>query len=54
MPLELCCQDMDNRGPVERLPDAGDGEVFRRCQVCGRRHFTVTLDPLTIGIQAPK
>jgi hypothetical protein len=52
MTISECCQDEKNLGDVESLPDAGDGEVFRRCRVCSRRHFTVTIDPLVIGIRA--
>jgi hypothetical protein len=51
MAVEACCQDESNLGAIEVHPDAGEGEVFRRCQVCGRRHFTVYLEPMIIGIR---
>lgn len=48
--MEDCCADETNMGQWDRLPDAGDGEYFRRCKGCGRRHFTVFLDPMVIGV----
>jgi hypothetical protein len=48
-----CCQDARNLGPVQRDPQAGPGETYRRCQVCGCRQFTVTLVPLVYGIRSP-
>lgn len=40
-----CCRFESNMGPEERLEDSPPGEIFRRCRICGRRHFEVTLDP---------
>lgn len=34
--LKLCCTDSRNLGPVQRFDQQ---TVFRRCQVCGCRHF---------------
>lgn len=46
-----CCSNEENLGPEERLPDAGPDEVYRRCKVCKCRHFTVSIDPMVIGIK---
>lgn len=50
----LCCKIDENLGTVETLPDAKEGETFRRCQLCGCRHFTLMLDPTRIGLQLDK
>lgn len=49
--MKECCQDENNLGPYERMPEAVDGEVFRRCKVCGCRHFTFYAEPGIIGIK---
>lgn len=40
-----------NLGESEALPDAPEGETFRRCKVCGRRHFSLVTDPLVIKLR---
>ncbi len=57
--MEPCCADLANREPRE-LP-AEQREQARRssgatpgltvCRVCGRRHFTLTVDPVTLGLR---
>jgi len=37
-----CCQQAENLGPpVQERHDL----VYRRCQICGCRHFELILDP---------
>jgi len=37
-----CCQDTENRGPVERV---SEDLSFTRCLVCEAKHFELELDP---------
>lgn len=43
-----CCRDPRNRGPDEV---GGRRLTFQRCQVCGRRHFTLSIPPARVGMQ---
>jgi len=36
-----CCEDMENRGPVERVSESLS---LTRCTVCGARHFELEVD----------
>ena len=56
--MEPCCADPANR-ETQPVP-AAQREQARRvsgatpglqvCRVCGRRHFTLTIDPVPIGL----
>ena len=48
-----CCTEA-NLGSVEVDPNAGDGETYRQCIVCGRRKFTLTLDPMDLRYEQPQ
>lgn len=48
--LQPCCADESNRTEPEKVDDRSD-LVITKCTVCGRRHFELTVDPLTIGIK---
>lgn len=45
--IRPCCDDEANRELVERLPD----RRVERCRVCGRRHFTLFVDPGQLGLE---
>jgi len=47
---KACCQVEANLGPEERL---GARVTFRRCAVCGCRHFTATLPALRVQVRRP-
>ena len=57
--MEPCCADLTNRAVQPVPPDQRD--AARRvsgatpgltvCRVRGRRHFTLTVDPVTIGLR---
>jgi hypothetical protein len=42
-----CCREEANLGPVVR--ETAD-LLYRRCTVCGRRHFELTVDPGQLGL----
>ena len=46
--LKPCCIDKANLLPPE--PTGVEGEVFRRCKVCGCRHFKMQVDTGELGI----
>lgn len=50
MALEPCCAVEENLSEPERV-DGREDLVVKRCRVCGRRHFELTVDPATIGIK---
>lgn len=45
--VQACCKQDENRKPHH---EAGMGKDVscEKCQVCGRRHFTMTVDPLIL------
>jgi hypothetical protein len=43
-----CCRETANLGPVEQ---DGPGLTYRRCQLCGCRHFELTADPGRFGLR---
>jgi len=57
--MEPCCADPAHR-EIQAVP-AAQREAARRvtgatpgvtvCRVCGRRHFTLTLDPVRLGLR---
>lgn len=59
MPLQTCCTDPANRVPQEipveqreqarRTSNATPGLTI--CRVCGRRHFTLQIDPIPFGVR---
>lgn len=44
-----CCRNLANLGP----PESHEGRPlsFRRCQVCGCRHFEFAVDPGHLGLR---
>jgi hypothetical protein len=44
-----CCRDPRNLGSVHRTSDKGT--TFRRCRVCGARHFEAIMDPGRLGLR---
>jgi hypothetical protein len=47
--MESCCEDERNLGEPEQVEERED-LVVRVCQVCGRRHFEMTVDPVKVGV----
>lgn len=45
--MNECCQADTNLAPPEQVDDH-DGLVVRVCQVCGARHFELTVDPVDV------
>jgi len=45
--MQDCCKLAENRRPHTEEGMASD-VVCEKCQVCGRRHFTMTVDPLAL------
>ena len=41
--IKKCCRDHSNLGPRENLDPEGNVQ-FKRCQVCGCRHFWAVAD----------
>jgi hypothetical protein len=41
-----CCNKSENLKPQQLRPDL----VVNVCQVCGRRHFEMTVDPGKFGV----
>ena len=58
MTMESCCADPANRErqpiPAEQREQArrtsGSTPGLTACRVCGRRHYTLTIDPVQIGL----
>lgn len=58
MTLQTCCADPANRErqeiPREQIERArrtsGATPGLTVCRVCGRRHYTMTVDPLRFGV----
>ena len=56
--MEPCCADAANRDthpvPAEQREQArrtsGATPGLTVCRVCGRRHFTLTIDPMRFGV----
>lgn len=56
--MEPCCADPANREtrpvPPEQREHArrvsGASPALTVCRVCGRRHFTLTIDPVRVGV----
>jgi hypothetical protein len=46
--LKACCRDDANLGPVEAV---SNDVTFRRCAVCGCRHFEALADPGHFGVR---
>jgi hypothetical protein len=46
---EPCCRNEANMGPA--VPMGPGGCIYRRCKVCDRRHFEMTLDPGRLGLR---
>lgn len=46
--LAPCCREPENL--VLEAPARGD-LTMRRCRVCRRRHFRLTVDPGTLGVR---
>ena len=46
--IKECCQNEDNLSEPE--PTGVEGEVVRRCKVCGCRHFRAVVDTGHLGI----
>jgi len=51
--LYECCKDPANRedGPGPRGGEVAEGLSVTHCQVCGRRHFELTVDPGQLGLK---
>jgi hypothetical protein len=45
--MEPCCTEPSN---LRAEPSGADDLVLRRCQICQRRHFELTLNPGVIGL----
>ncbi len=46
--IKECCQNADNLSDPEST--GVEGEVVRRCKVCGCRHFKAVLDTGRLGV----
>lgn len=46
-----CCRDPKNLGAPEK---DGPDLTIQRCQVCGCRHFLLSVDPGSIGLRGAK
>lgn len=44
-----CCLEDAN---LEEQDSERDDLVVRVCQVCGRRHFELNVDPFEVGVEA--
>jgi hypothetical protein len=57
--MEACCADPANRDKQPIPPEqrehtrrqTGATPGLTVCRACGRRHFTLTVDPVTIGLR---
>jgi len=43
--VKTCCKQAENRIPHTEVGMGAD-VVCEKCRVCGRRHFTMTVDPV--------
>lgn len=48
-PPRECCRDPRNLGRVHRT--GMRGQTFRRCRVCGARHFELVAEPGHLGLR---
>jgi hypothetical protein len=48
-----CCRKPSNLGELQQYGRPELGITFRRCQVCGSRHFEATAEPGQIGLRFP-
>ena len=56
--MESCCADPANREPQLIPPEqreqarrtSGATPGLTVCRVCGRRHYSLTIDPVSIGL----
>jgi len=48
--IKSCCQDTANLSSPS--PTGAPSEVMRVCQVCGCRHFEVTIDRMSVGLRS--
>jgi hypothetical protein len=57
--MEPCCSNPANRDTQPVSPEqreqarrvSGATPGLTVCRVCGRRHFTLTVDPVTLGLR---
>lgn len=50
--LAACCESQENRVEVERTElDGGNIRIIERCAVCNRRHYTLSVAPIVIGLE---
>jgi hypothetical protein len=47
MPVNACCKTAENLAVTEQRPDL----TVKTCQVCGSRHFRLTVDPGRLGLK---
>jgi len=44
--MNECCQQKENLKVIEKTVD----KEVKQCQVCGCRHFELSVDPVKIGV----